>query len=576
MAESVITQVLQILGEDKSGAAFDSVQGRVEKLDVAFGVALGNIAVEGLKKLTEFAKSGFEAAVSLVDLSDRLGVSAGDMSVLSVAANKTHTDLDLLAKKTVVLAGVVQDALIGKVTDATKALHTLGITTAQLKAVQNDSVGQLKLFAAATAGLGDGALKSALFMNVFGKSAVELVPLMKDSGKAIEEATAEVDRMGSRISDFEAEKIRKADDRMREFTRTMEYVSRVAAIGFIDAFNKVDEKIGDVVMAMQLGINAKSGLPKARLEGEALRTALEGAAKTAGNFPQIHVRTPQEAAADRAAADALAADKAKTASDANKKFNDAMQRDFNVQVEQEAEKNTRIAADRATFNDEQLKKHNEFLKQQALDEQDMGDYLTELSFRQLAQKEKAQVDFLERTGVLTREQIQGLTTFSKDTLVDQAQTALGVAANLFGSLAGHSGKAFKLYQAFAIAEAVVSTAKAAIAGFAYGMENGGPYVAAALAASAIAAGVVQIAKIRSAQPGGGSAGGTGGGGGGVGVGSNSGGSTASATPVLPKGPSAATIILQGHTFSREAVLDLVEQINDVLGDGATLNIETRG
>ena len=55
---------------------------------------------------------------------------------------------------------------------------------------------------------------------------------------------------------------------------------------------------------------------------------------------------------------------------------------------------------------------------------------------------------------------------------------------------------YQLYQALAIAEATISTYKAAQAAYAQGMEWGGPVVGAIMAATAVAAGMARVAAIK--------------------------------------------------------------------------------
>ena len=59
---------------------------------------------------------------------------------------------------------------------------------------------------------------------------------------------------------------------------------------------------------------------------------------------------------------------------------------------------------------------------------------------------------------------------------------------------------YQLYQALAIAEATISTYKAAQAAYAQGMEWGGPVVGAIMAAAAVAAGMARVAAIKGTQP----------------------------------------------------------------------------
>jgi len=93
----------------------------------------------------------------------------------------------------------------------------------------------------------------------------------------------------------------------------------------------------------------------------------------------------------------------------------------------------------------------------------------------------------------------------------QKQVARGMVANwsaAFAEFGRHSKVAFRIWQGIQIAEAVAATAKNAVTAWGMGMAAGGPFggpaLAAAYAASAIAFGAAQIASILSASPSGGS------------------------------------------------------------------------
>jgi len=96
---------------------------------------------------------------------------------------------------------------------------------------------------------------------------------------------------------------------------------------------------------------------------------------------------------------------------------------------------------------------------------------------------------------------------------DETVYALGMAAQMVGGVANsflqmsqaggeHSKKAFRMYQAFAIAQAIMSTAQLALAGGASlaVLPVIGPALAAAWIPTAYAMGAIQIAMIASAKP----------------------------------------------------------------------------
>ncbi len=189
-------------------------------------------------------------------------------------------------------------------------------------------------------------------------------------------------------------------------------------------------------------------------------------------------------------------------------------------------------------------------------------------------------------------QLQGILDFNRDTIeqivnfgalstTEQFATITGAAAQAFAALGATNKKAFELYKKFALAEAIITGVRAVQSAYAAGMAAGGPagpVVAAAYAAAALAFTAAKIAAIRSASFGGGSAGG-GSAGGGRGAGSGGGALNGSSADTREteqrRGVGVVTINLHGNRFDRDHILEIVEGLNEALGDNAVLQIERR-
>lgn len=143
---------------------------------------------------------------------------------------------------------------------------------------------------------------------------------------------------------------------------------------------------------------------------------------------------------------------------------------------------------------------------------------------------------------------------------------------MFGDLStlmnSHSRAAFEVGKAAAIANATISGIEAAVHAWKWGMQTGGPYVAAAFTAASVAATAVQISQIASQSFGGGGGGASG----------FSGGVPAVTTAPQPGsgqngGASGKTvsIFLQGDgRYDRKQIEDMIKGINDAVGDGVVL------
>lgn len=125
-----------------------------------------------------------------------------------------------------------------------------------------------------------------------------------------------------------------------------------------------------------------------------------------------------------------------------------------------------------------------------------------------------------------------------------------------------SRKMFKIGKAAAIAGAVVDGIAAAVGSFKVGAKIGGPVLGAAFAAASAASTFAQIQQIKSTQFGGAGSGQ-----------SIQGGQVVNNQPQPQQQPDRnISIALTGSSFSGGDVRALIGQINDELGDGATLGV----
>ena len=150
--------------------------------------------------------------------------------------------------------------------------------------------------------------------------------------------------------------------------------------------------------------------------------------------------------------------------------------------------------------------------------------------------------------------------------INQALTATGEVFSAMGRVVqSGSKKNVRLAKMFGIAEAIIATMVAANKAMSFSATAG--HAAAFAAWAAVAAkGLATVAAIRSVNEnggGGGSAAGAGGGGGGGAAASSGGGSAGGSAP----GGNSVYINLQGQSFSRDQVRDLVKQIADFQKDG---------
>ncbi len=225
----------------------------------------------------------------------------------------------------------------------------------------------------------------------------------------------------------------------------------------------------------------------------------------------------------------------------------------------------------------------EVLRQSLLDEQalEVEAYLAKMEFlngledeqfliasdRQVMLEQLKQEHEAKMTGI-TEKASKARAKLAADNLKAQLEGASTFFSNMSSLMNTKSRTLFEIGKAAAYATTIVNTAAAAMACFKAGSEQGGPYLGAAYAAAAIAAGAVQLANISSASPGGGGS-------------VSSGGGVPSISGQDPNSPNVGvnqngtsqqdvTINIAGGSINKDQLIELMDELNRLKGDGVTL------
>jgi hypothetical protein len=142
--------------------------------------------------------SGFRQVVDSMDdivkASQEIGVAAERLQALRYAAAASGANAETLDKGIQKLSQSLQDIEAGT-TDAAKALKAMGVTS-------TDTADQaLAKIADAFAKLPDGAQKTALALDIFGKAGAKLIPTLNNGRAGLRELTDEARGLGLIMSD---------------------------------------------------------------------------------------------------------------------------------------------------------------------------------------------------------------------------------------------------------------------------------------------------------------------------------------------------------------------------------------
>ncbi len=172
-------------GLDKAGRLAE-LQAR--KIEAAFtGVKTAAFAIGGaltaalsVPVVFGFVKSTIDGIDALNDLADATGASIENLSALEDIAARTGTSVQTAGDAVIKLNKVLSEARPDN--DAGRALKAIGLSAEELR--QQDPAEALRLVAVALSGYQDDANKARLVQELFGKSAKEVAPLLKDLAEA--------------------------------------------------------------------------------------------------------------------------------------------------------------------------------------------------------------------------------------------------------------------------------------------------------------------------------------------------------------------------------------------------------
>ena len=182
----------------KMNAALASAQKQLMTFGAAVAAAAG-------AAVTRFMQVGS----SLDDMSQRTGVSVEALSSLSFAAQMSDTSLESLQGSIIKMTRLIGESQTGS-TAAASALEGIGVSVRELQGLSPDA--QFKRIADRIASIEDPALRVKAAMDVFGKSAGEILPLLLQGSSGIEAFQDEAKRTGQVLDGETAAAAAKAAD----------------------------------------------------------------------------------------------------------------------------------------------------------------------------------------------------------------------------------------------------------------------------------------------------------------------------------------------------------------------------
>jgi len=247
---------------DQTKTAFDSIQRGLGGLaDAARSVngVLANLGVAvSVAGLTAMVKSAIDTGDALDEMSQRVGVSVETLSVWKPAAEQAGVSGESFEKGLRKLSTTMLEAATGS-EDAARGFSAVGVAfknqDGTLRATDQVLLDLAERFKA----MPDGAEKTALAVQLFGKAGAELIPFLNQGRDGIEELAAEMQALGVQMSSETAAQAGHFNDAL-------------------DKLHLATQSIGNQIIASLLPAlnDMAGGMVESAKQGGTLRAILDG------------------------------------------------------------------------------------------------------------------------------------------------------------------------------------------------------------------------------------------------------------------------------------------------------------
>ncbi|MBX3363944.1 MAG: phage tail tape measure protein [Phycisphaeraceae bacterium] len=185
---------------DRLTAGLRAAQRRLQAFGAgvrSLGTRIAAIGTAGLAPLAASVRSFASAGDTLEKMSRRTGIGVEALSELGFAAEQSGADLETLEKGVRTLQRTMNDAERGLST-ATDAFADLGLSVERLRGLTPEE--QFKLVAEALSRIEDPSKRAALAMQLLGRAGTQLLPLVQNGARGIEELQEQARALGLTVS----------------------------------------------------------------------------------------------------------------------------------------------------------------------------------------------------------------------------------------------------------------------------------------------------------------------------------------------------------------------------------------
>jgi len=223
----------------------------------AIGTKLAGLGIGALAPMLGFAKSFSTIGGDLDDLSQRTGVSVESLSELAWAIQLAGTDMATFEGSLRKMQRLIVQAAEGS-SAAAQTLQQLGFSVSGLVALQPDQ--QFKAIAESISRIEDPALRTAMAMEIFGKSGTQLMPLLLSGADGIERFQEQARAMGLTVSTVDAQAAAKFGDTLDLLWQVLKKSAFVIGSALAPVLTEIAESFTRIVVAASQWVKQNKSL----------------------------------------------------------------------------------------------------------------------------------------------------------------------------------------------------------------------------------------------------------------------------------------------------------------------------
>jgi hypothetical protein len=248
-------------GFNEAERNFKSLQKEAEKMGAAIGVAFVAAAAASVY----LVKASIDAMDEMSKLAQQTGTTVESLSALSFAADLSGVSNEDLGSALVKLTRNMSDAANGTGI-AVEGFKALGISVTNADGSLKGSDAVLTEIAQKFASFKDGAEKTALAVNVFGKSGAQLIPLLNSGADGLQAMKEEAAQLGIILDTTTSKAAEQFNDNLTRIGAAIKGLANTAAKDLLPTLNDLSDQFVELAKS-QAFVETTTAIVKASIGG---------------------------------------------------------------------------------------------------------------------------------------------------------------------------------------------------------------------------------------------------------------------------------------------------------------------